>query len=65
MCYVYRVSSSCKVEQMEAELLQQLSALRAEIEEKELHQKKQTSRCYKCGGLTDEDHFMSCVISNL
>ncbi|XP_050923207.1 putative uncharacterized protein C6orf183 [Lates calcarifer] len=33
MCDVYRVSSSVRVEQVEAELSQQLSALRAEIEE--------------------------------
>ncbi|TKS86998.1 Coiled-coil domain-containing protein 162 [Collichthys lucidus] len=33
MCPVYRVSSSVRVEQMEAELSRQLSALRVEIEE--------------------------------
>ncbi|XP_069567814.1 putative uncharacterized protein C6orf183 [Brachyistius frenatus] len=33
MCEAYRVSSSVKVKQMEAELSQQLSALQAEIEE--------------------------------
>nr|XP_046268697.1 uncharacterized protein si:ch73-242m19.1 isoform X2 [Scatophagus argus] len=46
MCDVYRVSSSLKVEQMEAELSQQLSALRTEIEENGFPQKKGPSRCY-------------------
>lgn len=33
MCAVYKVSSSVKVKQMEAELWSHLSALKAEIEE--------------------------------
>ncbi|XP_059209492.1 putative uncharacterized protein C6orf183 [Centropristis striata] len=41
MCDKYRVSSSVKVEQMEADLSRQLSALRAEIEENGF-----PSRCY-------------------
>ncbi|XP_037602422.1 putative uncharacterized protein C6orf183 [Sebastes umbrosus] len=46
MCDVYRVSSSVKVEQMEADLSRQLSALRAEIEENGFPRGAVTSRCY-------------------
>ncbi|XP_049452775.1 uncharacterized protein si:ch73-242m19.1 isoform X1 [Epinephelus fuscoguttatus] len=46
MCDVYRVSSSVKVEQMEADLSRQLSALRAEIEESGVPQEAVPSRCY-------------------
>nr|XP_033499126.1 putative uncharacterized protein C6orf183 [Epinephelus lanceolatus] len=46
MCDVYRVSSSVKVEQMEADLLRQLSSLRAEIEESGVPQEAVPSRCY-------------------
>ena len=49
MCDVYRVSSSGRVEQMEAELSQQLSALQAEIEENGFPRKEAPSRCYRCG----------------
>lgn len=49
MCDVYRVSSSVKVEQMEAELSHQLSALRVEIEENGFPQRAGPSRCYRCG----------------
>ncbi|XP_034419431.1 uncharacterized protein si:ch73-242m19.1 [Cyclopterus lumpus] len=44
MCDAYRVSSSAKVEQMEADLSRQLSALRAEIEENGFP--RGASRCY-------------------
>jgi len=47
MCDVYRVFSSAKVEQMEAELSRQLSALREEVEENGFPQG--ASRCYRCG----------------
>ncbi|KAM8736120.1 uncharacterized protein AB9X84_021648 [Acanthopagrus schlegelii] len=46
MCDVYRVSSSGRVEQMEAELSQQLSALQAEIEENGFPRREAPSRCY-------------------
>ncbi|XP_067336381.1 uncharacterized protein si:ch73-242m19.1 isoform X1 [Channa argus] len=46
MCDVYRVSSSVKVEQMEAELSHQLSALRMEIEERGLPQRATPSKSY-------------------
>ncbi|TDG99230.1 hypothetical protein EPR50_G00207510 [Perca flavescens] len=46
MCDVYRVSSSVKVEQMEADLSHLLSALRAEIEGTGFPQGAVTSRCY-------------------
>uniref|UniRef100_A0AAQ6IJB5 Si:ch73-242m19.1 n=1 Tax=Anabas testudineus TaxID=64144 RepID=A0AAQ6IJB5_ANATE len=46
MCDVYRVSSSVKVEQMEAELSRQLSALRVEIEENGLPQGAEPSKSY-------------------
>lgn len=51
MCDVYRVSSSVKVEQMEAELSRQLSALRVEIEENGLPQGAEPSKSYRCGNL--------------
>lgn len=60
MCDVYRVSSSGRVEQMEAELSQQLSALRAEIEEHGSPHREVPSRCYRCGSSAD-DYFVSCV----
>ncbi|XP_071354884.1 uncharacterized protein [Trachinotus anak] len=46
MCDVYRVSSSDRVKQMEAELSHQLSALRAEIEENGLPHGAGTSKPY-------------------
>ncbi|XP_044023592.1 uncharacterized protein si:ch73-242m19.1 isoform X2 [Siniperca chuatsi] len=46
MCDVYRVSSSVKVEQMEAELSHQLSALRVETEENGVSQGTVPSKCY-------------------
>ncbi|XP_034531295.1 putative uncharacterized protein C6orf183 [Notolabrus celidotus] len=46
MCDVYRVSSSVKVQQMEAELSQQISALNAEIEENGFPRGGAHSRCY-------------------
>ncbi|XP_070834688.1 putative uncharacterized protein C6orf183 [Chaetodon trifascialis] len=47
MCDTYRASSSVKVQQMEAELSSQLSALRAEIEEKGFPQRAVPSKCYR------------------
>ncbi|KAM3594364.1 uncharacterized protein V6R79_006445 [Siganus canaliculatus] len=46
MCEVYKVSSSVKVEQMEVELSQQLSALKAEIEENGFPHRALPSKCY-------------------
>ncbi|XP_053192243.1 uncharacterized protein si:ch73-242m19.1 [Scomber japonicus] len=46
MCAAYRVSSSVKVEQMEAELLRQLSSLRAEIEENGFPRRAVPSKSY-------------------
>ncbi|XP_047193536.1 uncharacterized protein si:ch73-242m19.1 isoform X3 [Scophthalmus maximus] len=46
MCDAYRVSSSVRVEQMEAELLHQISALRAEIEENGWPRGAGTSKSY-------------------
>lgn len=51
MCDVYRVSSSVRVEQMEAELSHQLSALRAEIEANGFPHGAGTSESYRCGSL--------------
>lgn len=51
MCDVYRVSSSIKVEQMEADLSHQLSALRAEIEANGFPQRTVPSKCDRCGSL--------------
>ncbi|XP_050934311.1 LOW QUALITY PROTEIN: putative uncharacterized protein C6orf183 [Lates calcarifer] len=47
MCDVYRVSSSVRVEQVEAELSQQLSALRAEIEENGFPLRAGISKSYR------------------
>uniref|UniRef100_UPI0037E99645 uncharacterized protein n=1 Tax=Semicossyphus pulcher TaxID=241346 RepID=UPI0037E99645 len=46
MCDEYTVSSSVKVQQMEAELSAQLSALRSEIEENGFQRGAEPSRCY-------------------
>ncbi|CAJ1073323.1 uncharacterized protein si:ch73-242m19.1 isoform X2 [Xyrichtys novacula] len=46
MCDVYRVSSSVKVQQMEAELSHQISALKTEIEENGFPRGGAPSRCY-------------------
>ncbi|XP_042292989.1 uncharacterized protein si:ch73-242m19.1 isoform X2 [Thunnus maccoyii] len=46
MCDAYRVSSSVKVEQMEAELRHQLSSLRAEIEENGFPRRAVPSKSY-------------------
>lgn len=48
MSVIYRVSSSVKVTQMEAELSHQLSALRTEIEENGFPQRAVSSKCYRC-----------------
>lgn len=48
MCDTYTASSSVRVEQMEAELSQQLSALRVELEEKGSPQGAGPSRSYRC-----------------
>lgn len=53
MCDVYRVSSSVQVEQMEAELSHQLSALQAEIEVNGFPHRAVPSKCYRCGNLAD------------
>lgn len=47
MCNVYRVSSSVKVKQMEAELTRQLSALRTEIEENGFSRAAGSSSSYR------------------
>ncbi|XP_062296819.1 uncharacterized protein si:ch73-242m19.1 [Scomber scombrus] len=57
MCAAYRVSSSVKVEQMEAELLRQLTSLRAEIEENGFPLGAVPSKSYRCGGLADDISF--------
>lgn len=63
MCDEYRVSSSVKVEQMEADLSRLLSALRAEIEETGFPQGAVTSRCYRCGSLNGGCDYFVCQIA--
>lgn len=46
MSVIYRVSSSVRVRQLEAELSHQLSALRTETED---GFPPKSSRCYRCG----------------
>lgn len=53
MTNAYRVSSSLKVEQMEAELSHQLSELRAEIEENGFPPRSSASKSYRCVSLAE------------
>lgn len=64
MCDAYRVSSSVKVEQMEAELLHQLSSLRAEIEENVFPRGAVPSKSYRCGSLADGTPCFMCSLGS-